>query len=50
MEEEDGKLCAYEFKWNPKKANVNAPESFTKAYPNATFKVITNNNVDEFLL
>lgn len=50
LEEEDGKLCAYEFKWNPKKANVNAPESFTKAYPNATFKVITNNNVDEFLL
>ena len=50
LEEENGMLNAYEFKWNDKKANVRVPESFAKAYPNATFKVITPQNVDEFLL
>ena len=50
LEEEDGMLNAYEFKWNEKKSNVRVPESFAKAYPNATFKVITLQNVNEFLL
>ena len=50
LEEENGMLNAYEFKWNDKKSNVRVPESFAKAYPNATFKVITPQNVDEFLL
>ena len=50
IEEEDGKMHAYEFKWNPKKANVKVPDSFTKAYPDATFDVITNENVEEFIM
>lgn len=50
IEEEDGKMHAYEFKWNPKKANVKVPDSFAKAYPDATFDVITNENVEEFIM
>ena len=50
IEEEDGKMHAYEFKWNPKKANVKVPDSFAKAYPDATFEVITNENVEEFIM
>ncbi|MBQ9666167.1 MAG: hypothetical protein IJV33_06820 [Bacteroidaceae bacterium] len=49
MEEEDGHLTAFEMKWNDKKANTHIPESFAKAYPEATFSVITPKNVDEFL-
>ena len=50
LEEANGQLDAYEFKWNDKKANVRVPESFTKTYPEATFHVITPKNADEFLL
>ena len=50
LEEENGQLSAYEFKWNDKKAISNAPESFAKAYPSAIYRVITPKNVDEFLL
>ena len=50
LEEANGQLNAYEFKWNEKKANIRVPESFTKAYPEASFHVITPKNVDEFLL
>lgn len=49
LEEEDGHLYAYEFKWNDRKAKTKCPESFRSAYPDATFKVITPNNIDEFL-
>ena len=50
LEEENGLLSAYEFKWNDKKANVRVPESFSKAYPDATFHIITPHNADEFQL
>jgi len=50
LEEENGQLNAYEFKWNNKKANSRVPESFAKTYPEASFQVITPNNIDEFLL
>lgn len=50
LEEEDGHLCAYEFKWNDRKAACRVPESFAKAYPEASFQVITPKNADEFLL
>ncbi len=49
IEEENGALRAFEFKWNPSKANVKVPESFAKAYPDTPFTVISQNNVDEFL-
>lgn len=50
LEEENGQLHAYEFKWNDKKSNVRIPASFAKTYPDASFQVITPKNVDEFLL
>jgi predicted AAA+ superfamily ATPase len=50
LEEVDGQLEAFEFKWNDKRANVRVPESFAKAYPYAMFHVITPKNADEFLL
>jgi len=42
------KFYAYEFKWNPLK-KVSISKTFTKAYPENSFKVITQNNYDEFL-
>ena len=50
LEEEDGKIKAFEFKWNPNKAAAKCPDSFLKAYQNPEFKVITPQNVDEFLI
>lgn len=50
LEEEDGALRAYEFKWNDKKASCHVPDAFGKAYPEAGFEVITPKNVDTFLL
>lgn len=50
LEEVDGKLAAFEFKWNAKKGKTTCPEQFVKAYPDTPFKIITPNNVDEFLL
>lgn len=50
LEEENGQLRAYEFKWNGNKSNVHMPEAFAKAYPEAEFQVITPDNIDSFLL
>lgn len=49
MEDRDGQLSAFEFKYNPKKKVV-VPKHFAEAYPNATFKVITPDNFEEFVL
>ena len=48
LEEGDGKLSAWEFKWNPK-AKRKIPNVFCKAYPNAQTKLLSPNNYDEFL-
>ena len=50
IEEEDGKLSSFEFKWNERKANVKCPGVFKNAYPETTFKVITPKNIEEFLM
>lgn len=50
VEEENGALRAFEFKWNPKKGKANIPTSFAKAYPHATYTIVTPDNVDDFLL
>ncbi|MBR6140997.1 MAG: ATP-binding protein [Bacteroidaceae bacterium] len=50
IEEDEGQLSAYEFKWNDHKANTRCPASFTTAYPSVPFRVITPHNVDEFIL
>jgi predicted AAA+ superfamily ATPase len=49
LEESDGKLSAFEFKWNPK-AKSKLPKNFAEAYPGASFQVVTPANVEEFLL
>lgn len=48
IEEADGQLLAYEFKWNPL-AKVKKPASFTQAYPAAQFEVIHRDNFENFL-
>ena len=50
IEEEDGQLNAYEFKWNKNKNQIKVPSSFASAYPEASFHLITPQNVDEFIL
>lgn len=50
IEETDGLLQAFEFKWNEHKANTKCPSSFATAYPDATFHIVTPSNVEEFLL
>lgn len=49
IEEYDGALHAYEFKFNPRK-DAKIPKGFATAYPGATFKEITPANFEEFLL
>jgi len=48
IEERDGKLFAYEFKWQPQK--VKAPKAWTDAYPGSEFQVISKENFLEFLI
>lgn len=49
LEEYDGRLLAYEFKWNSAKP-VHAPKTFLNAYPEAEFKLIHPKNYwEEFL-
>ena len=49
VEEADGMLNAYEFKWSPgNKAKI--PKTFTSAYPEATFEIITSDNFHQFLI
>ncbi|MDA3910850.1 MAG: ATP-binding protein [Bacteroidales bacterium] len=50
IEEADGKLMAYEFKYNDAKAlKSKVPGYFTANYPNYEFKVISPKNINEFL-
>ncbi|MCO5233137.1 MAG: ATP-binding protein [Chitinophagales bacterium] len=48
IEEKDGKMTGYEFKWSPK-AKVKVPSAFIKSYK-SDFKVITPQNYEDFLL
>jgi predicted AAA+ superfamily ATPase len=49
LEEGDGKISAFEFKWNPA-AKVRPSRSFLNAYPENDFSVIHRDNFEEFLL
>ncbi|MDZ7611268.1 MAG: ATP-binding protein [Candidatus Moranbacteria bacterium] len=49
LEEQNGRLSAYEFKWNAKKAKKAAPKIFREAYPEASFKTITPHNYQKFI-
>jgi predicted AAA+ superfamily ATPase len=48
IEESDGKLNAFEMKWDQGK--VKTPKVFQAAYPDATFDVITRTDLPSFLL
>jgi len=48
IEERDGKLYGYEFKWNPKKQKVQ--KAFLAAYPEASVQIIHNENYFDFIL
>jgi len=49
LEESDGILNAYEFKWNPA-AKSRLPKTFSEAYPNVHFETIHKDNVENFLV
>ncbi len=48
IEEVDGQIFAYEFKWN-KNAKAKFPKSFIMAYPSAITRIITPENYHEFI-
>ena len=48
IEECDGQLNAFEFKWNPKtKASI--PKTFIETYPGSSFEIISPENYEEFI-
>jgi hypothetical protein len=49
IEEQDGHLSAFEFKWSPS-AKTKQPKVFQEAYPNSSFAVIHKENATDFLL
>jgi predicted AAA+ superfamily ATPase len=49
VEERDGKIIGYEFKWNPDQ-KVKIPRLFLDSYENSDFQVIHRDNCDSFLL
>jgi hypothetical protein len=48
LEEYNGKLTAFEIKWNPMK-KVSFPQTFTRNYPDVTTNIVTRDNLWEFL-
>ena len=48
VEERDGKLHAYEFKWNPS-SKWKPPGTFSNAYPDSSVELITPANFESFL-
>jgi len=49
IEERNGKISAFEFKWGTAR-NVQLSKTFLNAYPVSEFKVITPENIADFLL
>ncbi len=47
VEERDGSLYGYEFKW--KDSKFKAPSQWLKTYPEASFEVITSNNFENWI-
>ncbi|MCG8524728.1 MAG: ATP-binding protein [Pseudomonadales bacterium] len=48
IEEREGNLFAYEFKYSPRK--IKSPKAWAKAYPDASYQVISKDNFMEFLI
>ena len=49
VEEGNGQLIGYEFKWNEKK-KVKAPAAWSRGYPSASFEVITRGNYLDWII
>lgn len=49
IEESDGQLTAYEFKWNPS-AKYKIPKLFLETYAGSRFQLVHRENMDDFLL
>ena len=49
IEERDGRLFGYDFKWSGKKLS-GAPKNWIRTYPEATFKFINPDNYLDFIL
>ena len=49
VEEENGVLRAFEFKWNPK-SNAKICKTFSKAYPKAELSIVTPENYASFIM
>ncbi len=47
IEEVDGKLSAFEFKWGDEKQKM--PRQFVEAYPNSEYKIVNKQNLIEFI-
>jgi predicted AAA+ superfamily ATPase len=49
IEETDGKISAYEFKWNPN-SKAKLPKQFLNTYKNSNIRVIDSGNFEKFIL
>ncbi|MBX2953653.1 MAG: hypothetical protein KF870_14195 [Leadbetterella sp.] len=49
VEDANDQLTAYEFKWNAR-AKVKSPQLFLKTYPGSGFKIISPDNLEDFLV
>lgn len=49
IEESDGRLSAFEMKWNPRKSKISLPKSFVEAYDVKESVIITPENYLEWL-
>ena len=49
IEECDGQLRTFEFKWNPK-TKASLPKAFNEAYPGSSFEIITPENYEGFVM
>ena len=48
IEEREGRLFAYEFKWNPS-AKAALPNDFIRAYPQTNFERVDSQNYLKFI-
>jgi len=48
IEEVNGKMSAFELKWNPK-TKIKFPKTFLNAYPSCEMNLITPDNFETFL-
>ena len=47
IEEKDGKLAAFEYKWGKSKSKI--PTEFARSYPNANFEIINHDNYLDYI-